>query len=65
MTSPSGAVYDARRYFLDDADLFHSDGKTWALSNQWSIDFIPDLDELISKYPEAKISYFVASQEKP
>jgi hypothetical protein len=63
MKTPSGAAYDPRRYYLDDHDLFVSDGKTWALSNQWSIKYIPSLDQLISKYPEAKISYSVAPEE--
>ena len=62
MKTQSGAVYDPRRYYFDDSDLFVSDGKTWALSNQWSISYIPDLDRLISKYPEAKIRYSIAAQ---
>lgn len=62
MKTPSGAAYDARRYYLDDSDLFVSDGKTWAFSNQWSINDMPDLDQLISKYPEAKISYSIAAK---
>jgi hypothetical protein len=63
MKTQSGATYDLRRYYVDDPDLFVSDGKTWALSNQWSIKYIPDLDQLISKYPEAKISYSIAVEE--
>ena len=63
MKTQSGATYDPRRYYFDDEDLFHSDGKTWALSNQWSIKYIPDLDELISKYPEAMISYSIATED--
>jgi hypothetical protein len=63
MKTQSGAPYDPRRYYFDDGDLFHSDGKTWALSNQWSIRYVPDLDELISKYPEAKIRYSIAAQD--
>ena len=62
MRTQSGAVYDPRRYYLDDSDLFFSDGKTWALSNQWSIKSMPELDKLISKYPEAKISYAIAAR---
>jgi len=49
MRTPSGAAYDPRRYYFEDSDLFSSDGKTWALSNQWSIKYIPDLDRIISK----------------
>lgn len=63
MKTPGGASYDPKRYYFDDADLFYSEGKTWALSNQWSLKYIPDLDELIAKYPEAKISYSVADEE--
>jgi hypothetical protein len=62
MKTQSGATYDPRRYYFDDPDLFFSDGKTWALSNQWSINDIPNLDQLISTYPEAKISYSIAAQ---
>jgi hypothetical protein len=65
MKTPNGAAYDPRRYYFDNSDLFFSDGKTWALSNQWSIKYIPDLDRLIEKYPEAKISYSVAAQGSP
>jgi hypothetical protein len=63
MKTQSGATYDPRRYYFEEGDLFHSDGKTWALSNQWSIKYIPELDELISKYPGAKISYAIAAQD--
>ena len=62
MKPQSGGSYDSRRYYFDDSDLFFSNGKTWALSNQWSIKYIPSLDQLISKYPEAKISYSIAAQ---
>jgi hypothetical protein len=62
MTTQSGAAYDPRRYYFDDSDLFFSDGKTWALSNQWSIHYIPNLDQLIAKYPDAKITYSIAAQ---
>jgi hypothetical protein len=61
MKTPSGAAYDIRRYYFDDKDLFFSDGKTWALSNQWSIKYIPSLDQLIAKYTDAKISYAIAA----
>jgi hypothetical protein len=62
MKTQSGAHYDPRRYYFDDDELFYSNGKTWALSNQWSIRYIPDLDRLILKYPEAKISYSIAAE---
>lgn len=60
MKTTSGGSYDLRRFYVDDGDLFHSDGKTWALSNQWSIEYLPLLDQLISKYPQVQMSYSVA-----
>jgi hypothetical protein len=62
MKTPSGSRYDFRRFYVEDEDLFSSDDKTWALSNQWSIDFLPQLDQLIAKYPQAKLSYTIAGQ---
>jgi hypothetical protein len=60
--TPSGAAYDLRRFYVGDSDLFFSEGKTWALSNQWSIQFLPQLDQLIAKYPDSHLSYSVANQ---
>ena len=57
MKTKTGAGYDFRRYYLDDDELFFSEEKTWALSNQWSISRLPELDELIRKYPNSHISY--------
>jgi hypothetical protein len=62
MRTQRGATYDPQRYYFADSELFFSDGKTWALSNQWSINEIPQIDQLIAKYPEAKISYSIAAQ---
>jgi hypothetical protein len=46
-----GYVFSPRRYFLDDDHLLHVEGKTCALSNQWSIASLPLLDKLISSLP--------------
>lgn len=62
MKTVSGVAYDLRRFYVADEDLFFSDSKTWALSNQWSIDYFSQLDQLISQYPKAQISYVVAGQ---
>jgi hypothetical protein len=62
MKTPSGASYDPRRFYIDDEDLFFSQEKTWALSNQWSIKFMPQLDQLIASHPEVRLSYTVAAQ---
>lgn len=61
MKTSTGSVYDFRRFYIDDEDLFSSEQKTWALSNQWSARFLPQLDRLIAKYPDAAIKY-VASE---
>jgi hypothetical protein len=62
-TTASGSAYDVRRFYIEDSDLFFSEGKTWALSNQWSIVFLPQLDQLIEKYPEVQMSYSVAAAQ--
>jgi len=60
MTTTTGASIDVRRFYLDDSDLFYSEGKTWALSNQWSLRFMPDLDKALLKYSSASISYKIS-----
>jgi hypothetical protein len=62
MKTPSGASPDQRRFYIEDKDLFFSEGKTWALSNQWSLKFMPQLDQLIASHPEVQLSYSVAAQ---
>jgi hypothetical protein len=62
MKTLTGSAYDFRRFYADDEDLFFSDGKTWALSNQWSISFLPQLDQLIEKYQQAQMRYATAGQ---
>jgi hypothetical protein len=57
MKTPSGTQYDLDRYFVEDGELFYSEAKTWALSNQWSLQFIAKLNELIAHYPDAQISF--------
>jgi hypothetical protein len=53
-----GYVFDRRRYFLDDDQLLHLEGKTCALSNQWSIVSIPLVDKIVSALPpEVKMVY--------
>ena len=52
-----GAKYDLSRYFCDDGELFHITGRTYALSNQWSLNTIPVVDEIIAKLPPGCVSY--------
>lgn len=46
-----------RRFVCDDEHLFHVQGQTYALSNQWSKHNLPSLDKLIGKYPQFNIRY--------
>jgi hypothetical protein len=61
---PKGGSYDPRRFFLDDDELFHFDGATWALSNQWSIASLPNLDALLAAHPKAGIQYEKRADEE-
>ncbi len=63
MKKSNGSPYETKRYFLDEGELIFVNGTTYALSNQWSIKRLPELDQLIAKYPEAGISYSEAVDE--
>ena len=53
-----GGKYDLRRYFSDDGELFHIDGKTYAFSNNWTLDTtIAFVDKLIDQLPPGSVSY--------
>ncbi|HBY59138.1 MAG TPA: hypothetical protein DEH78_04910 [Solibacterales bacterium] len=52
-----GGRYNLRRYFCDDGELFHIGGRTYALSNQWSVNTISVVDEVIAKLPSGCVSY--------
>jgi hypothetical protein len=52
-----GGSYNLRRYFCDDGELFHSAGRTYALSNQWGLSTLPVVDEIISLVPPGAITY--------
>jgi hypothetical protein len=60
MKTSTGSTYDFRRFYVEDDNLLFSEDKTWALSNQWSINFLPQLDQLIAKYPQCNLSYKTA-----
>ncbi len=61
ITTPNGAAYDVRRFYIGDTEIFRSSGQTWALSNQWSIKFLPQLEQLMQRYPDADMSYKIVS----
>jgi hypothetical protein len=57
-----GGRYNLRRYFCDDGELFHAAGRTYALSNQWSVNSIAVVDEVIAKVPVGTVTYVKASE---
>ena len=52
-----GYAFGPGRFFLEDSQLIRVDGKTCALSNQWSIKTLPVINQIISAVPQAAISY--------
>jgi hypothetical protein len=57
-----GGRYDLRRYFCEDGELFHASGRTYALSNQWSVNTISIVDQLIALMPSGTATYSKASE---
>ena len=45
----------ARRFFINDDELFHIDGKTYAFSNQWGDRTIEAVESVSEKFPDLKI----------
>lgn len=56
-----GALYEPRRYFNEDEELFRINGKTYALTKIWGTGTIPAMEAIKEKYPEVKIEYVEAS----
>ena len=46
-----------KRFFWKDEELFHVNGKTYILSNQWGSRTLEIIDAFATAFPEAKISY--------
>lgn len=55
LRNASGSPYDLNRFFTDE--VFTVAGRTYAISNQWSKMSLPDLERLIAKHSEGKISF--------
>lgn len=46
-----------QRYFTADEQLFHFDGSTYALINQWGTQTVRTIERLIVEFPEEQISF--------
>jgi hypothetical protein len=54
----NGSAFSTRRWFCGDDELVHSDGKTYAFSNQWGgPNWHRAMDLLRQKYPQLKIDF--------
>lgn len=52
-----GRVFDEKRYFTTDDRLFHADGKTYVLSNQWGGRAEQWLTEVMEAFPDKGVSF--------
>jgi hypothetical protein len=55
--SAAGRAFDQGRYFISDEDLFHLNGRTYALSNQWGHDTLQVVDAIIERMQASDVSY--------
>jgi hypothetical protein len=53
-----GSKFEPDRWFAQDEELMQEDGRTFALSNQWSgPTVLALLDSLAQRFPELGLSY--------
>lgn len=58
--SPRGAVYEPRRYFTGDDELFKVGGRTYALTNQWGGKALAAALRVADAYPALNIEFEAA-----
>jgi hypothetical protein len=57
-----GRSFEVRRWFVKQDQLFHANGMTLALSNQWSgSDVRAAIDQIANRHPELGISYVASA----
>lgn len=49
-------LFEAKRWFCDQAELLVADGRTYALTNQWGTDSELFLQSLVNKFPDAGVA---------
>jgi hypothetical protein len=62
MRGKNGAPYDLDRYFCDNDQLFRIAGRTYALTNQWGLGDLSQLDVLIAMLPPGTVTYAKTSE---
>ena len=55
-----GGRYDLSRYYCEDDQLFRVAGRTYALTTQWGLGSLAQLDELIAMLPPGTVTYVKA-----
>jgi len=58
-----GKSFDESRYFCDDDQLIHAEGRTYACTNQWGGNFLPAINNLKQAFPEHPIEYAKSEEE--
>lgn len=54
---PGGKYPRTVRYFCQSDELFHINGKTYVMSNQWGIGSVNSMLKLISDHPELEVEF--------
>jgi hypothetical protein len=54
-TNPGGTLPLTKRFFCDDAELIHENGKTHAMTNQWGRQTMRAVNAIRERYPQLKI----------
>ncbi|QDU15111.1 hypothetical protein CA11_29310 [Gimesia maris] len=57
-----GQSFEEKRFYCDEGELFHCDGKTYGFTNQWGSRFIESIEQLIESFPDESISYIASDQ---
>jgi hypothetical protein len=52
---PGGRIPRAKRYFCGENEVFHANGKTYVLSNQWGKKTLDAVDSFMKKFPHLNI----------
>jgi hypothetical protein len=53
----SGSSFNEKRWFCDEGELLHIDGKTFAFTSEWGKRWRQAMDLLVSEFPESNIEY--------
>ena len=58
-----GRRFESRRFYCADDELIHSEGRTYAFTNQWGANFLTAINNLKQAFPEHPIQYTESEDE--